>query len=588
MKNPDLRATPFFLDDASIEWVKATLASMTEEEKIGQLFCPLGASGDEDVLRKLAEQIGVGGIMYRPGEAQNVQHVHRLLQNCAKIPMLLAANLESGGNGAALTGTNFAKPMGVAATDDDEMGYWLGKIACREGAALGLNWAFAPIVDIDMNFRNPITNLRTFGSDPQRVIRMAGGYLRAADEEGVAVSIKHFPGDGVDERDQHLVTSVNTLSCEQWDATYGKVYKALIDQGAKTVMVGHIAQPAYQKALSYDPAVYENRTVPATLSKELMTGLLRDKLGFNGLIVTDATTMIGFTVAKERAKAVPLTIACGADMFLFNKSLEEDYGYMLAGYREGVFDGKRLDQAVTRILALKASLGLPQKRAAGVLVPPPEALAVLGDESHLAKARACADKAVTLVKDTQGLLPLSAAKTKRVYLNVLEPGGAVDTPLKQAFKRKLEAEGFAVEVRNRDVNADVMAAFLGQSDDAHALELMREIFEKVEDFKGRYDLILYVANYETASNNVVIRLQWQGLMGMGNDAPWFAAELPILFVSLANPYHLLDIPMAKTFVNAYTNTPFVIDAVFEKLMGRSAFKGTSPVDAACGREDTLY
>ncbi len=584
----DLKAKPFSLDDAGVAWVEGTLAAMTEEEKIGQLFCPLGATDDDDALRMLTEKLGVGGIMYRPGPAANVQKTHRLLQQYSKIPMLLAANLEAGGNGAALEGTNFAKPMGAAAAGDDEMGYWLGKIACDEGAALGLNWAFAPIVDIDRNFRNPITNLRTFGSDPEKVIRMAKGYLRAADEAGLAVSIKHFPGDGVDERDQHLVTSVNSLSCEEWDATCGKVYQTLIDAGAKTVMVGHIAQPAWQRALANDPAAYENRTVPATLSRELMTDLLRGRLGFNGLIVTDATPMIGFTAGGPRAETVPKSIAAGADMFLFNKSLEEDYGYMLAGCRRGVFTRERLNEAVTRILALKASLRLHEKQAAGTLVPGPEALAVLGCETHLAKGRECAGKAVTLVKDTAGLLPLSPAKTKRVYLNVLEPDGAVDTPLKTAFRQKLEAEGFAVEVRNRDVSVDIMAAFAGQSDDAHALELMREIFESVEDFKARYDLAIYVANYETASNNVVVRLQWQGMMGMGNDAPWFAAELPVLFISLANPYHLLDVPMVKTFINAYTNTPAVVDAVVEKIMGRGAFSGVSPVDASCGRKDTLF
>ncbi len=586
--NINLKANPFFLDDEACAWVNDTLDSMTLEEKIGQLFCPLGATDDENYLEMLTKKIGVGGIMYRPALALNVQKTHDILQKNSKIPMLLAANLEAGGSGAAIEGLNYAKPMGVAATDDDEMGYWLGRIACREGAALGLNWAFAPIVDIDMNFRNPITNLRTFGSDHKRVIRMAKGYLRAADEANVAVSIKHFPGDGVDERDQHLLTSVNTLSCEEWDETYGEIYQTLINDGAKTVMIGHIAQPAYQKALADDPSKYDKKCVPATLSKEIMVGLLREKLGFNGLIVTDATPMLGYTVAGERSKLVPLSIACGADMFLFNKNLEEDYDSMLTGYKEGVLTDERLDEALIRILATKASLGLHKKQAEGTLVPTPEALSLLRCKEHVDKAIECADKAVTLVKDTQNMLPLSPAKTKRVYLNVLEHNQDIDTPLKKAWKEKLEAEGFEVHLRNRDTNVDIMSAFSGTSDDPHAIALMQEIFEKVEDFKGRYDLAIYVSNYETASNNVVVRLQWQGLMGMGNDAPWFVGEIPTMFISMANPYHLLDVPMIKTYINAYTYTPEVVDAVFEKIMGRSEFKGISPVDASCGREDTLY
>ena len=200
---------------------------------------------------------------------------------------------------------------------------------------MGLNWSFAPIVDIDMDYHNPIPNTRTFGSDPDRVIACASRYLDAADECGVAVAIKHFPGDGVDERDQHIVTSVNSLDCEAYMKTYGRVYRTLIDKGAKTVMVGHIAQPAWVKKLNPGASRREMMR-PASLSRELMTGLLRGELGFNGLISTDSTAMIGLTTAMPRRLAVPTAIEAGADMFLFNKDLAEDYGYLLAGLREGL------------------------------------------------------------------------------------------------------------------------------------------------------------------------------------------------------------------------------------------------------------
>lgn len=248
--NVYLKAKPFNLDDKGIQWVEDKLEGMTLEEKIGQLFCLPGFSTDKNVLEMLTQKVGIGGIMYRPADGITVQEAHRTLQNSSRIPLLVAANLEAGGTGIVLEGTNFAKPLQVAATDDAELGYALGKISCSEGAAVGCNWSFAPVVDIDMNFRNPITNLRTFGDNPDRVIKMAKGYMDAAKEEGVAVSIKHFPGDGVDERDQHLLTSVNTLSVEEWDKTFGKVYQELIDYGAQTVMVGHIALPAYSKKLN--------------------------------------------------------------------------------------------------------------------------------------------------------------------------------------------------------------------------------------------------------------------------------------------------------------------------------------------------
>ena len=207
----NLRANPFFLDDEGIRWVNETLASMTVEEKAGQVFCPLGLAGNEEALRGMICGLGIGGIMYRPGPKAEIQETHRRIQEMAKIPLLIAANTEAGGSGLSFEGTGFGAPMAVAATGDPENAYRMAYTACYEGAMMGLNWSFAPIVDIDMDFHNPITNTRTFGSDPDRVIACASRYLDAADECGVAVSIKHFPGDGVDERDQHIVTSVNSL-----------------------------------------------------------------------------------------------------------------------------------------------------------------------------------------------------------------------------------------------------------------------------------------------------------------------------------------------------------------------------------------
>lgn len=580
----NLKAKPFHLDDKGVKWVEDTLKGMTLEEKIGQLFCLPGSTMDKNALEMLTQKIGIGGIMYRPDLGKNVLEAHRILQNSSKIPLLIAANLEAGGVGIVFEGTNFAKPLQVGATDDPEMGYALGKVSCGEGAAVGCNWSFAPIVDIDMNFRNPITNLRTFGNDPDRIIRMAKSYMDAAKEEGVAVSIKHFPGDGVDERDQHLVTSVNSLSVEEWDNTYGKVYQELIDYGAHTVMVGHIAQPAYAKKLNPE---LSGRPVPASLSKELVTGLLRGKLHFNGLVVTDASQMIGYTVGMKRKDAVPSSIAAGCDMLLFTKNMEEDLEFMMMGYHNGIISEERLNEAVTRILGVKASLKLHEKQAEGILVPEDEALVVLRNEKHLAWARDCADKGITLVKNRDDVLPVNSKQYKRVYLNVLEASDHLDSDLRKTMKGLLEKEGFEVELRSRDFNVDMEALMAGRPDE-RTLEVMREIGSRTNEFTDKYDLAIYVANFETASNNTVIRINWKGMAGMGDDAPWFAAEIPVVFISLANPYHLLDVPMTKAYVNAYTNNEFVLESLMDKLMGRSEFKGRSPVDALCGRGDLCY
>ena len=349
----DIKAAPFNLDDEGVKWVEETKQNMTLEEKIGQLMIPIGYSADPGYLQHVMLDHHIGGILYRCGESEEMQACHRWLQEHSKIPLFIAANLEAGGDGIATDGTSFGKQMEIAATGDPEQAYRLGKVSCAEGKAVGCNWAFAPVVDIDRNWRNPITNVRTYGDDPEFVLKCGLAYKRAADEENVAVSIKHFPGDGCDEVDQHILTSVNNLSCEEWDETYGKIYKGLIDDGALTVMVGHIAQPAYQKHFNPD---FPDKLVPATLSSELLQGLLRGRLGFNGLISTDSTCMLGFTVGMKREMAVPYSIEAGCDMFLFNKDLHEDYQYMMEGYKKGILSEKRLDEAVTRILARKPQL----------------------------------------------------------------------------------------------------------------------------------------------------------------------------------------------------------------------------------------
>lgn len=565
----DLKGKPFYLSDADVQWVQETLQNMTLEEKVGQLFLPIGETLDMQELSKTFDKIKPCGVMYRTTPARDVQQVHRFLQEQAKIPLLVAANLEIGGRGIATEGTIFGTQMQVAATDNAENAYRLGMVCGREGNAVGVNWAFAPVVDIDMNFRNPITNTRTYGANPQRVLEMARAYMQAIHENGMAVSLKHFPGDGVDERDQHLHASVNSLTVEEWDATYGKIYKSLIDDGAQTVMIGHIMLPAYQKALN--PTLKDKDIAPATLSSELLNGLLREKLGFNGVIVTDSTRMTGFLLTMKREKAVPYSIACGNDIFLFDLGIEQDFQYMMQGIADGILSVERVNEAVTRILALKAALKLPQKQRTHTLVPEPEKLEMLACQEHREWAQICANQAVTLVKEKEkGVLPLSTHKYRNIQLHVMgeydkkgnHAGGKCEHAL---FRQLLEQEGFRVTLF-----------------DAHSMA--KHIFEPNAVTLEDADLIIYYANEGTYSNETTVRLHWQVPVEL--NGPKFLREVPNIFISVANPYHLLDAPRMQTFINAYTSTEDVVKALVEKLMGRSPFTGQSPVDPFCGLWDT--
>ena len=338
----------------------------------------------------------------------------------------------------------------------------------------------------------------------------------------------------------------------------------MIEDGAMTAMVGHIAMPAMEEKFDGRPC---EKVIPASCSKNIMTGYLRGVLGFNGLISTDASPMVGLTSNTIRREAVPDCIENGADVLLFGKDLDEDVRFMKEGIASGRLSKKRLDEAVTRILATKAALHLPEKKADGSIFRTDDDLKAIGTEEHIAWAKECADHGVTLVKDTVNLLPLSPEKHKKVLFELLGDFPSNDRVRKQ-FISLLEKEGFEVT--------------------EYVPETMETIFNDadVEGFREKYDLVFYVGNIENASNKTVARINWHTLFGAGNNLPWFAKEVPCIFVSVGNPYHLLDVPMIHTYINGYCHSSYVIDAIMKKVMGRSEFRGISPVDPFCGRWDT--
>lgn len=549
----NLKEKPFALSGGQIRKVHELLEQMTPEEKIGQLFFPIGYAPDPGYLTYQILSKHPGGLMFRTGDPQEIASAYNFVQKASRIPMFTAANLEAGGDGIAAGGTSFGKQMQVAATGDVRFAYELGKVCAAEGAAVGCNFAFAPVVDVDMNWRNPITNVRTYGNDPDRVIAFAREYIRACDQAGMLTSIKHFPGDGVDECDQHILTSVNTLSKEEWMASYGKIYRTLIAEGARAVMVGHISLPAFQEKDAF---------LPASLSEELVTGLLRNELGFRGLVITDATPMVGFCAAMERCLAVPKAIMAGCDMFLFNKDYDEDFRFMLEGLEKGLLTKERLNEAVARILATKMQMGLFEKD----LTVDEEGFPVLGCKEHQDMAAACADRAVTLVKDRDRLLPVSAKTRPRVLLEVLGDCPSGDRVLATAAD-ELRRRGFTVIPYEREV-----------------FDFTKPLpFDGAGSFRGKYDLVLYIGNVENASNKTTNRINWYTLFGLGNNMPWFVKEVPTVFVSLQNPYHLVDVPMIGTYINCYSNHDAMIRAAIAKMCGESPFTGISPVDPFCGK-----
>ncbi len=557
----DLTAKPYNLSPEQIKWVEDTLAGMTAEEKTGQLFTSLfwfGAdafSGNDLTNAQILAKYHIGGARWQGGNAKQVLELLNSLQTDSRIPLLIAANCDSGGNGACSDGTYIASGAQSEASRDPSVAYNAGYVSAREARALGVNVNFDPCVDILFNWRNTIVNTRAYGTTADDVIKYTSAYIegfRAGAKGEIVTCIKHFPGDGTEERDQHLVLGVNELSPAEWDASFGRVYRHHINNGVEMFMAGHIALPYYQKQL--DPSLLDEEILPATLAPELITGLLKEQLGFNGLVTTDASHMLGMTSAMRREDYVPGAIAAGCDMFLFFNDIDEDFNFMLNGYKKGVITEERMNDAVRRVLGLKAKLNLAKKKEAGTLLKSEKDLEVVGCPEHLAMRADAADKGITLVKNTHDQLPIRPETHKRIRLYYLEGevGGiyAAGSRVRDAVQEELEKRGFEVTVNDGTTR----------------------VKGRTLDYRKNVDAALIIADVVGygAQNNY--RIQWK--TAMSNECPWYVQEVPTIMVSLNFTTHLHDATMVKCYINAYHNNKEIIKQVVDKIMGESEFKGT--------------
>ena len=574
----DLKAAPFNLDESAIAWVESTIDSMTDEEKIGQLFINHNNDYSPEYLDGVLEQYHVGGMRYRPGPSADVQEHIRYAQSKTRVPLLIASNPEMGGAGSCDDGTFVSTHLQAGSHPDKGIARQMGRVAGVETAALGCNWAFAPIVDIHYNWRNTVISTRAFGNTPEIVVERAKEYFDGISESPTVCAMKHFPGDGLDERDQHVVTSYNTFGYEEWTRTYGHVYREMIGHGVQSIMIGHIGAPDLSR--HFRPGMAAEDILPATLAPELLQDLLRGELGFNGLILTDASQMIGLTQAMKRSELVPATIAAGCDMFLFFRNPAEDFRYMMDGFKSGVITEVRLQDALRRILGLKASLGL-HTAARESLVPPAEALQLIGSPAHREVAAQIADTTVTLVKDTAGNLPITPQTHKRIRLYGIS-GGADFTradPLAylDVVRDELEKAGFEVHVfktaGQREAAGETGVNFMSVISE-----------EATADYAQKYDAAFVFANVKGFAQEAAIRIKWS--TPMAAEIPWYATEVPTVFVSLNQPNHLIDVPMVKTAIHAHAGTPEAIRAAIEKIQGKSEFQGTFNENVFCDSFDT--
>lgn len=546
-----LREAPFRLDDAGVDWVRAELARLTPEERIGQLFVHISLGADPAEVARLGRLQPAGITRFHGPDLQAEVGFLTRARDAVRLPMFVSADLE-GSRMSLPFGTEVPNPLALAAVDDVAATEAISGIMAEEAKAIGINWSFTPVIDINAAFRSPIVATRGFGSDVARIERHALAQIAAFQAAGVAATVKHWPGEGHDDRDQHLVTTINPLSLEEWEATHGRLYRAAIAQGVMAVMSAHIAFPAFAEAMGAEGV---ERYRPASVSRHLNDDLLRKRLGFNGLIVSDATPMAGFGAWGPREVMLPEVIENGCDVILFSDDPEGDHALVARAVAEGRISRARHEAALTRVLGMKAALGLhraePEVR--------PEAL---GRSEARAVARAVTARAPTLVKDVRGLLPLSPARMRRV---LVVSGGIVSPihPVPFAFDIPdlLRREGFEVTLHRAG--------------------------EMIEP--GAFDLVVYLFGEETLLTRGRVFLDWAKVMGgFGPAMQRVWHEVPVVMVSFGYPYLLYDAPRAPCMVNAYATMPTMQAAVVECLMGRAAWNHDSPVDPFCGLPDAGF
>ena len=587
----DLRAKPYYLNDEDIAWVEGTIASMTDEEKVGQLFWQLTSSNKEEYLQELMEKYHLGGCRYNGMPGQMVLNQNRILQKYAKVPVFIACNPEKGGDGVCVDGTNVAHQVKIGATGKTEYAQAMGRVSGAQIKATGCNMAFAPVVDITYNWECEEVLSRAYGNDHELVATMGKAYMDGLHEtEGVFCCAKHFPGNGQDYRDAHISNNVNHFNHDKWMATYGHVYKTLIDGGLDAIMGGHILMPEYMAEIN--PDITADTIMPGTLCKEIMTDLLRGELGFNGMVVTDASHMVAMTNRMKRVDMLPAAINAGCDMFLFFNDPAEDFETMLNAYRTGVIGEERMVEALTRILGLKAAKGM-HKIAKEALCGTDEALAAaLNNPEFKAIAPAISKDALTLVKyKDEGVLPITPEKYKRIMLVNIK---GAETPMAKLMA--IAMGGGAGKKRPVDKLCDKLNE---KGFEAFVYESPLDKMVKQVEAGGKMDLNLYfagknaIADFVSGQDLVISFFDVGGghpafgLSKGGGEIPWYVHELPVVGVSVNKPTMLADAPMLRTYINTYDSNEHTLDALVEALMtGKEAFKGTDPIDAYCGMFDT--
>jgi beta-N-acetylhexosaminidase len=553
---PSSRTQKFAKADepTAASWPAQTLRSMTLREKIGQLLMlPVfggiapGSGEHKEILRQVEEN-HAGGLMIHTdtgpqgitlSEARPTAALTNELQRRAKLPLLVAADFESGTGMRLADGTSFPRAMAIAATGDANFAYAVGKTTALESRAAGVHWIFAPDADVNNNPENPIINIRSFGEDPHEVARYVRAFVSGVQDNGALATAKHFPGHGNVSVDSHLALASVPGTRAELEATELVPFRAAIDAGVAAIMPGHLQVNAFD----------DTPNTPATLSRKILTGLLREEMKFGGLLVTDAMNMGGVTSLFDPGEAAVRAIEAGEDVILFPPAPETAIAAIEKAVASGRLTEKRIDESVARILAAKSMLGLHEERAVD--------LGRLNERFALpataAEAESIASAGVTLLRNGQNLLPLQCAPTQRVLLVSLaadrdsHPGQALENQLREKFP--------ALQALRADAVISPVSSLKLPPSSSYDVAIAA-LFVRVMDGKGNVGV-------PEGQRDFVNRL--------------IASGKPIVVAAFGNPYLISAFPNADTWLAEFSTNSVAQRAVVNALVGKTAISGRIPV-----------
>jgi beta-N-acetylhexosaminidase len=559
------------------KWVRKTLEKMTLDEKIGQMFMAdanaIFMNRGSDLYTQLEHHVRdnkVGGIILFRSDVWATAILTNRMQALSKVPLLVSADLEMG-LGMRLNDTPWWPPnMAVGATGDPTLARRQGEYTAREARAAGINWLYAPVADVNNNPDNPVINTRSYGENPEDVSRFVAAFVDGAQAAGAMATAKHFPGHGDTATDSHIGLPVIDVDRARLDALELVPFRAAIAHHVGSIMSAHIALPridpspvAPLRALSTgerEAAEFVSRTedagrqpaVPGTLSHVVLTGLLRQHLGFNGLVVSDAMNMAGIAARYDAASSSVAAIKAGMDVIEKCPDIDAGIAGVKAAVKRGEISEARLDESVRRILEAKVRLGLQDHRTVAIdqvdrFVTPADSNAV---------AQEIAERSMTLVRDERKALPMVLTTSSRVlHVSFGDDDGTFTT---QVFVGELRGRGIPIEHVSLDgrASAEEMDRFAARLD------------------AGRFDAVIFSSLVRARSGKGSVALPPAGIRAV---AEMTKRGLPVVAVSFGNPYVLAALPDVKTYLAAFSPYPVSQRAAARALLGEIAVGGKLPV-----------